>query len=236
MVKYKLFNGTENFGYYSKEGLIRETSPVVSCDKEVETFFNIDGKNQLIRNGQIIDVKLNGVEVSEILLNLDDQMNNDSDSTAWFYEKVSLNYPLVRNGLYSLVLDIIFVVTSILSLVMGIKMLLRSSKTRLIHVFSVLFKEMIVSYNNKLERLEQNILPLNEKIDLNYEQLEGQLKKIIYAPPPSAPFEYESFYPELSVSYNENTKKIQKEAPPYIGEICKACGFVSVSNRGNLKK
>ena len=135
---------------------------------------------------------------------------------------------------------------------MGIKMMLRTSKTRLSVLFSGSFKEMIESYNEKVEGLEQNILPLKEKIDSTYEHLEGQLKNMIYAPPGSASVSatsvsapscppYDSFYPNLPVTYtevNENAerqKKIKKEGPPYTGQICRACGFVSVSNKGNYK-
>jgi len=233
-VKYTFFNGTEKLGFYSKNGILRKFSPTRACEKKAETFFNIDEKNQLIRVGNKIDIKPDGLKVSEALLKLDNQLNTNDNSELWYYEKVNLNYSLVRNGIYSFILDIFLFFGSIMSVGMGIKVLNTTSKKRLRIIFSGFFKDVIATYDSKIEQIElgllplqqkidkthDSLLPLKEKIDTTYDSLLPLKEKIdttydMVSIPSAPPVPYESFYPTLNTNYHvedeqEITKKRQK--------------------------
>jgi len=237
-VKFEV-NGTESSGYFTKEGFLRDNSPRSSCETK-ETFLSIDPYNYLTRKNNKVELQRTEYQLKEAYLNLNDQLPQDIKSP--FFENVNLNYPKLKNGLVEFSIDIFTIVFTASSLFLTVYGCISINKHRMIPFFENVVNSSVQTIVERIIAIETSLVHLKQNFKNNNDKLEDQLKNILHrsvepsAPP--MPFRENSIYPEVH-EVNEvdeksftNSLVTYKEKSPYSGITCKACGFISVSNRG----
>ena len=66
-ITFAFANGTETKAFFTKDGLIKDTSPATDCNKD-DTFIYLDQEWHIGRSGKTVTVKSNGLKLSEIIL------------------------------------------------------------------------------------------------------------------------------------------------------------------------